>query len=125
MCPHLTSEYGHSPELDPLPIAVHSRSSRSIAEQPGREIMQAPPPGLPLVISAGRGVEDVVDASTLQRLVHRERAGVNALLRRAGAKPKQLHLLVEGCRIAERAAVGGRHVEALARRAAHRADPRE
>src|SRR6185503_1227759 len=63
------------------------RSFGLVAKKPGREIMQAAAPGLPLVIGAGRRIEDVLDACAVQCLVHRECAGVNVFLRRASTQP--------------------------------------
>src|SRR5512146_1262114 len=68
----------------------------SVLEQQRRELVQAPPPGEPLVRGAGGLVVHVLDAQAVQgRLVA---PGALDVLRRADADEEGLELLVEASR---------------------------
>jgi hypothetical protein len=79
-------------------------NSRLITEQPGSEIVEASAPGLPFVIGPRRGIEDVLDSGSVQRLMHCNRVCVEPRLGSASAKPEHFDFLVERIGVAEYAA---------------------
>src|SRR5581483_1235148 len=86
-------------------VIVANRTTTSL-KQSWRKVLEVATPGLPLMIGAGRLIEDVLNVRVLQRFVQVLQPGPHALgLLSPDAQPEQVHLLPERRRIRKGAVV--------------------